>query len=173
MSFTALGDSKAIFSVYIEKSPPFEKAIGSPLPLETHYPLATGDIFAINQTGGNGWRKVFNVYAKLLFALPTTHRSFPDAFDSWQSFRDASLLQENSGTALYFGNADIKENARFGGLHIIAGRTHAKQLEIAGECVWLSESFAVHPDLPVFICPYFDYRQLSNIKIEQLVKLLG
>ena len=54
-------------------------------------------------------------------------------------------------------------------IHLIAGRTHAKQLIQQGlgcQLHWLNEEFAIDPLNKVLVTPYFDYRQLSNEKIE-------
>ncbi|MFD2180377.1 DUF6942 family protein [Veronia pacifica] len=171
--FTAIGDPSATLNVYVEKAPPFEAAMATSLPINAVYPLSSGDIEIINQTGGNGWRKVFNVYAKVLFALPESHPLRPSAFTRWQDFRDDRLLQKSSDTALFFGEVDIPQRAEQGGLHIIAGRIHCKNLGLAGQFVWLNEAFAVHKNLPVYVCPYFDYRQLSNARINTLVTLIS
>ena len=37
---------------------------------------------------------------------------------------------------------------------------------------WLDNDFAINPDIGLIVCPYFDYRQLSNIKIESLAELM-
>ena len=38
--------------------------------------------------------------------------------------------------------------------------------------VWIDEEFALDKSQNLVVCPYFDYRQLSNVKIEKLVSLL-
>lgn len=169
MNNTGLGTTNAIFNVYVERTPPLEY----PLEPGEMRPVVNGEINAINQAGGNGWRKVFNVYAKLVDALPAPLKPASGNYQTWQSFRDQELLQAQGKTALCFGDADIVSNAATGGIHIVAGRTHAGKQGLSGQCRWLSESFAVHPTLPIFICPYFDYRQLSNAKIDVLVNLIS
>ena len=60
-------------------------------------------------------------------------------------------------------------------IHLIAGRTHAKQLIQQGlgcQLHWLNEEFAIDPSSKVLVTPYFDYRQLSNEKIEFSATLL-
>ncbi|WP_281544366.1 hypothetical protein [Grimontia sp. SpTr1] len=172
MSHYAFGDSSASLHVYVEKSPPCEELWGE-APESGHVKaLQEGDIKSLGNIGGNGWRKVFNVYAKLLFTFPESSPFKPSSFSSWQDFRDQALLQSQSGTSLLFGDWDVEENARQGGIHIIAGRTHALKLGLSEQCVWLDNEFAKHTTLPIFICPYFDYRQLSNVKIERLVGLI-
>ncbi|OEE67653.1 hypothetical protein A1OO_18095 [Enterovibrio norvegicus FF-33] len=169
----SLGSGNPSINVYVEKAPPLH-ALWGEMPLTgSHTPLINGDINAIGQAGGNGWRKVFNVYAKLLFALPEDSTLRPLGFSTWQRFRDEALLQQASNAALYFGRHDLLTLADSGGIHIIAGKTHAQKLGIAEQCVWLDKDFARHPTLPIVICPYFDYRQLSNQKIDVLTKLMA
>jgi len=136
--------------------------------------LTRGEITAIGQTCGNGWRKVFNVYAKLLFALPKEHFDFSLLGGSWQQYRDNSLLQANSQTALLFSPPYL--GADNNTLHIICGRTYAKEMInnglLAAQLIWLDEEFAIDKQKKVIVCPYFDYRQLSNSKIERLATML-
>ncbi|WP_407330490.1 DUF6942 family protein [Enterovibrio sp. 27052020O] len=168
----SLGPSNPSINVYVEKAPPLHDLWGE-MPLEgSRAPLNSGDITAIGQVGGNGWRKVFNVYAKLVFALPEHSTFRPHGFAAWQTYRDDELLQATSNGALLFGRHDVNALAARHGIHIIAGKNHAQKLGIAEQCVWLDNDFARHPTLPIIICPYFDYRQLSNQKIEVLVRLI-
>jgi hypothetical protein len=37
---------------------------------------------------------------------------------------------------------------------------------------WLDKDFAVNRAQNIIVCPYFDYRQLSNIKIQSLAELI-
>jgi hypothetical protein len=138
-------------------------------------PLTSDEINAINQACGNGWRKVFNVYAKLLYALDKKKFSYSEFAPTWQEYRDSFLLQPTSQTALLFSPPLIstaEEN-----LHIICGKTYAKHLLSTGELVanfvWLDDEFAIDESKNLVVCPYFDYRQLSNIKIEKLAGLLA
>jgi hypothetical protein len=43
---------------------------------------------------------------------------------------------------------------------------------LACQLHWLNEEFAIDPLNKVLVTPYFDYRQLSNEKIEFSVQLL-
>ncbi len=164
------GDSKFTVAVYIEKRPPM-------VPWQTLnflHAMQAGEINSINQACGNGWRKVFNVYAKVLFALPSEHFKFAKQACDWQTFRDDLLLQTNSRTALLFSPPLLDEGNQ---LHIIAGRTHAKKLIQSGllnsPLTWLDDEFAISKSDKVIVCPYFDYRQLSNIKIARLSQLVA
>ncbi|MBU1310055.1 MAG: hypothetical protein KKE30_11045 [Gammaproteobacteria bacterium] len=163
------GDAGAQFNVYIANRPPMTEYAS----LQTVQPLDGGEIEAINRACGNGWRKVFNVYAKLLFALDKTQFGFSQQATSWQQFRDRYLLQRHSNTALRFNAPqldDIESN-----VHIIAGRTHAKTLLEAGlpaQLHWLNNEFAVDKYNQLLVCPYFDYRQLNNEKLVFLARLI-
>ena len=166
-----LGDDSFRVAVYVAKAPPmpyFEI-------LEQLEPVVSGQINSINQHCGNGWRKVFNVYAKVLFALPSEHYSFAKQAVSWQAYRDELLLQQHSGTALLFSTPVLTESKNQ--LHIIAGRTHAKNLiqqgKLNAQFDWLDDEFAIDKSQNIIVCPYFDYRQLSNIKIARLSELVA
>ncbi|MBY6105612.1 hypothetical protein KUW19_03795 [Ferrimonas balearica] len=132
-------------------------------------PLLDGDIARISQAGGNGWRKLFSVYAKLVWALPD--RPFAARpWSRWQDFRDGALLQPDSDTALLFSDPQpIPE-----GLQILMGKSFG--LAATGRAgiplCWLDAHFAVSPDKRTIVCPYFDYRQLTNARIDTLVTLM-
>lgn len=136
--------------------------------------LTSSEIGAINTACGNGWRKVFNVYAKLLYALDRKNFNYSTFATTWQKYRDCFLLQHNSQTALLFSPPHTSTNCN--ALHIICGKTYAKHLLATGQLVanfvWLDDEFAIDRSRNLIVCPYFDYRQLSNIKIEKLACLL-
>lgn len=169
--FLGLGDNSFSVAVYVAKAPPmpyFET-------LAQLDPVVSGQINSISQHCGNGWRKVFNVYAKVLFAMPSEYYSFAKQAASWQTYRDELLLQKHSGTALLFSAPVLTEHKNQ--LHIIAGRTHAKNLLQQGtlnaQFEWLDDEFAIDRAHYIIVCPYFDYRQLSNIKIARLSELVA
>jgi len=171
------GDKCCSIAVYIGNQPPMDEYQH----LDHLTALRTGDIANIVQHCGNGWRKVFNVYAKLLYSLDTTLFSFKTLAPTWQEYRDNFLLQANSNTALLF-NAPIlsgSDQAAYSHekiIHIIMGRTYAKSLVnanlLAPPLTWLDDEFAINAQAGVIVCPYFDYRQLSNIKILRLAALM-
>ncbi|WP_348731537.1 hypothetical protein [Rheinheimera texasensis] len=176
-----LGDSEARLRLYVAKAPPMAEFAG----LNTCLALLPGQIDQIYQHCGNGWRKVFNVYAKLVWALPAPWQPDLQGAQSWQQWRDRVLLQAGSGTALLFGANGFDQDwfgadADIQTLHIIAGRQHARDLlaqgllpeTLTGGLVWLDEEFAVAKKLRLLVCPYLDYRQLSDIKIARLVQLV-
>ena len=169
MTAIGLGCDNFDFAVYIANQPNMVEY--QSLDLVTG--LAQGEIYAIGQACGNGWRKVFNVYAKLLYALDVKHFDYATKAPSWQAYRDKFLLQSGSKTALLFTPPNLQRDNT---LHIICGRTHANELinsgQLNSQLVWLNEEFAVDESNKLVVCPYFDYRQLSNIKIERLAGLL-
>jgi len=165
-----LGDPDARFCVYVANRPPMLEYQA----LAQIQPLCRGEIALINQACGNGWRKVFNVYAKLLFALPQTPLfTFHQHAASWQDYRDSRLLQNGSDTALLFSAPQLEPVTDR--IHIIAGRTFAKALleqGLAAQLQWLNAEFAIDKRQRLLVCPYFDYRQLNNEKIDYLVGLI-
>jgi len=136
--------------------------------------MTAQEITQIGIACGNGWRKVFNVYSKLLYALDPALFPFTHCASTWQHYRDNFLLQQGSGTALLFSPPLLVSKSQT--IHIITGKTYAKALINSGalmtSLVWLDESFAIDVSQRVIVCPYFDYRQLSNQKIEYLASLI-
>ncbi len=170
MALVGLGDNAANFRVYIDKRPPcFDFA-----QLAGVRPAGAGELFQIGQLCGNGWRKVFNVYAKLVYALAPPGLVDTNLLPNWQSWRDHCLLRAGSNTLLTFtpwqpGNQQLAgQNA----VHLIMGRTYAKQIELPATLQWLNDEFAICAQSRLVVCPYFDYRQLSNQKIVYLIQLL-
>ncbi|WP_394176420.1 DUF6942 family protein [Thalassotalea litorea] len=167
-----LGQRGAQFQVYIANKPDYQD-----VPELAHIrALEKGDIAAIGQACGNGWRKVFNVYAKLVYALAGMNHTLPnfvaltDNFPSWQAYREQQLLQSHSQTSLLFSKPDFDHFQNLT-IRIVMGRTYAKTLAIPN-LVWLNEEFAISESQNLIVCPYFDYRQLSNIKIIYLCDLI-
>lgn len=162
-----LGDTHATFNVYIANQPNMPQFSS----LDRVRALSCEDIQAIGQACGNGWRKVFNVYAKLVYALGEVS----GRYSCWQAYRDELLLQPGSGTSLLFSPPDVIDSADAtpdSGLHIVMGRTYAKALLADTALEWLDSEFAINRSLGLIVCPYFDYRQLSNVKIIRLVELI-
>lgn len=162
-----LGDDKATITYYIRNRPP----LATYQELSYVLPLKNAEIAHICLETGNHWRKIFNVYAKLLFELA------PENFTTWQHLRDNKLLQKDSCHCLLFSAFKLPENDEItdeqtNKLHIILGKGYAEELGLSEKCTWVSEDFAINERLGVIICPYFDYRQLSNRKITQLVGLI-
>ena len=175
-----LGCPNYSIAVYIANTPPHQSYSS----LNSLVPLSSGEIRAIGEDCGNGWRKVFNVYAKLLFQLNAIRPIATTSFAAWQDYRDRELLQLDSKTALIFSpplqvsdtaNKTVAHNTK-SILHIICGKGYAQELISDGylstNLKWFDSEFAVDNRNNLFVCPYFDYRQLSNVKIERLIKLI-
>lgn len=157
----------AQFKVYLANQPNFEDLTA----LSNVKALSIGEIYAIGQTCGNGWRKVFNVYAKLVFALNMPSLVSLNDAESWQDYRDKHLLQVDSNTSLLFSAPDLSKDTGQC-MHIVMGRTYAKSLDLPYVLTWLDNEFAIDKSNNLVVCPYFDYRQLSNLKIIRLVELI-
>jgi hypothetical protein len=153
-----LGDENARFNVYIENRPPLDEYEQ----LWCIKALEQGDIANIAQQTGNHWRKIFNVYAKLVFALDAKKNS------SWQSYRDDFLLSKKSEQALLFSRPDFQKQ----GIHIITGRTYAQSLQLDAQLISIDADFQMDIKKRLLVVPYFDYRQLSNEKLMRLVGLI-
>ena len=170
MKYIGFGDNDFNFAVYIANKPNMLEYHN----LSTVLPLVDGEINAINQSCGNGWRKVFNVYAKLLYALDKEYFYFSKQAPTWQDYRDQYLLKARSKTALLFSAPRLDPSNEI--VHIICGKGHAKALisngNLNANLVWLDEEFAIDSQNKLIVCPYLDYSQLSNIKIERLAELL-
>jgi hypothetical protein len=170
MTNIGFGDSNFNFAVYIANKPTMREYQN----LDDVTALVQGEINVINQACGNGWRKVFNVYAKLLYALDKESFDYSGKASTWQNYRDKFLLQTQSKTALLFSAPQLTSNKEV--VHIICGKGHGKALlkngKVVANLVWLDDEFAIDSDNKLIVCPYFDYRQLSNIKIERLAGLL-
>jgi len=159
-NLVGLGSEHANLYFYIKNRPP----TASYQELSSLKKVTIGEIAHIGNETGNHWRKIFNVYAKLMFELA------PDKFTSWQSLRDEQLLQETKH-CLLFSKPQLS-NAQSNKVHIILGKGYAEQLGLVKECHWLNNDFAINQEQQMIISPYFDYRQLSNIKITQLSRLI-
>ena len=157
-----LGAKEHSFSVYIENRPMFEPYQS----LQKIKPLIEGEISAIVNGTSNHWRKIFNVYAKLVFTCANFF-ALPE-FSTWQQLRDEYLLQKQSRFALLFSAPDIKSK----GIKIVTGHTYAKSLNLDVAFEKVGSDFLVSKQYKLIVCPYFDYRQLSNIKIQQLAVII-
>ncbi|MGJ8680829.1 DUF6942 family protein [Paraglaciecola sp.] len=168
-----LGDPLAKFKVYIANQPNFKSYSET----RSVTPLSLGEIYAIGKSCGNGWRKVFNVYAKLVFAIANKQMVDTAKAKTWQEFRDKNLLQVGSNTALLFSSPLLTDSlddptSSSSHIHIVMGKTYATSLNLFKPANQLDNEFAIDRVNNVIVCPYFDYRQLSNIKIIRLVELI-
>lgn len=153
-----LGDKRHQLALYIGNRPPLPEYES----LESLRPLSAGELTSIVERTGNHWRKIFNLYAKLVYELGE------NSLESWQAYRDSTLLTNGSGVALLFSPPRFDSVDR---VHVISGRAYASRLGADAE--WLDSDFAVDRDRKLVIAPYFDYRQLSNRKLAQLVCIIN
>ena len=163
-----LGDIKSPWlNVYIANRPPLDEYVY----LDELVPLKLGVIAYIAQETGNHWRKIFNVYSKLIFSYYEYNKKTLKS-DTWQQFRDKELLQQESGLRLLFSAPNLQGK----GIHLIMGKQYATDLGYQPNdhegMIQLDGDFSVWPDKNVIVCPYFDYRQLSNAKISKLIEII-
>ncbi len=158
-----LGDPQATLRVYLANRPSLEPFA---YPGDV-MPLADGDIAQINSHEGNHWRKVFNVLAKFLYELKFNGT---EDFSRWQDYRDTLMLQPGSQVALCYG---VPRYEAPGSQIILMGKQFAEECGFfkTNGAKWLDSRFAIN-DAGVIVCPYFDYRQLSDERIRYLVSLL-
>lgn len=157
-----IGDKQYRFAVYIGNRPPLDKY----LKRSTLVPAKPGEIATIASETGNHWRKIFNLYAKLGYMLDTQN------YVSWQAYRDDYLLSDNSGQALLFDKHIVIEEK--GIICLICGKSHAEVLLQDNPVVRMGmqkadDDFSINTQTRTIITPYFDYRQLSNVKLQTLV----
>ncbi|OUS31770.1 hypothetical protein A9Q99_02925 [Gammaproteobacteria bacterium 45_16_T64] len=147
-------------AVYIANRPPLESYVSR----EKLVPATVGELAHIGKEVGNHWRKIINIYGKLGFMLAT------EGFSTWQEYRDHFLLTGGAKQALLFNEciaSDIE-----GCLHIVMGKAHSLKLLGDDELIWVDSDFAISRERRIIVTPYFDYRQLSNMKLEKLVGIL-
>ncbi len=180
-----LGVSQAPLAIYIANRP-----------VNDHYPtlnhlqsLAAGELSHIVANNTNHWRKVFNVYAKVLWQLKW-HQKRPagdhlksrctqttttvNPAKSWQEYRDTQLLQAHSHEALLFSAPHFGPSTQLPSqpqIKIIAGKTYAAALSLP-PLTWIDTYLAVNTEAHLVVSPYLDYRQLSNERIETLAAII-
>ncbi|WP_020407915.1 DUF6942 family protein [Hahella ganghwensis] len=95
---------------------------------------------------------------------------------SWQEYRDHFLLQAGSRQALLFSEpvssaSEITNQA----CRVVMGKQYAQSLGVANwfdDWNMIDEAFSISRRGRMILCPYFDYRQLSNDKLDHLVRLV-
>ncbi|MBU3070390.1 hypothetical protein KOI40_11185 [Aestuariicella sp. G3-2] len=168
LSQAGFGSEDAELAIYLANRPPLDD-----YPLLDHVkPLLPGELAHIVANTSNHWRKVFNVYAKFLQALAWDEA---DEAGTWQKYRDKGLLQSGCREALLFSSPVFTQELSTEGcqskISIVAGKTYAAQLALP-TLTWLDAYFAINRDYKVIVCPYLDYRQLSNERIDRLAGLV-
>lgn len=128
--------------------------------------LKTGEAAEVIKQTSNHWRKVFSIMAKISFAL------FNTECETWQEYRDTKLLTSEGFEALNY--QPYSNNTKHDYFSIVAGFTYAEtQLNldnfypVDGDIKILFK-----PDETVAVTPYFDWRQLTNEKLDKLITLM-
>ncbi|WP_250656318.1 DUF6942 family protein [Alkalimarinus coralli] len=127
--------------------------------------LKPGDISYIVDRTGNHWRKIFNIFAKLMFQLDDG----PVA--TWQAYRDQQLLQKGCGHTLIFPPIDHLP-CSVNTACIVSGKSYAEQFGLLERAAPLGEGFYIDISRKTIVTPYFDYRQLSNRKLDMLISII-
>lgn len=160
-----IGDLDCDFVVYIGNRPPMDEYIER----QELIPAIKGELARIGCEAGNHWRKIINIYAKLGYMLNT------EGFSSWQAYREGYLLTKGSRQALLFD--EQIEPAKSGVVRLICGKAHAAKLLVDNvteiSVRWVDADFAIDPSRQLIVTPYFDYRQLSNAKLEKLASIIN
>lgn len=152
-----LGEKEAKIAVFIGNRPPlFEYQ-----QLQDIRPLRPGELAQLVEHCGNHWRKILNCYAKLVFSLNN------ESFKCWQDYRDVKLLQAESQVQLRF-DRELTST----GVNVICGRSHAESFDLPNNLYWTDAGFAIDAENRLIVSPYFDYRQLSNVKLAYLCRLI-
>ncbi|HEY7772873.1 MAG TPA: hypothetical protein VIC26_06815 [Marinagarivorans sp.] len=163
--WVGFGPTHFQLAIYIANRP-----VNPPYPVLNHLQaLGTGELQHIVANNSNHWRKVFNVYAKLIWQLDHVNlKGTPlKGVSTWQAYRDQHLLQAHSREALLFS----PPNWRDAQVKVITGKTYAASLPLP-PLVWLDAHFAINHKHRIIVSPYLDYRQLSNARIDKLVELI-
>ncbi len=170
-----IGDLDCDFVVYIGNRPPMDEYIER----QELIPAIKGELASIGRETGNHWRKIINIYAKL------GHMLNAEGFSSWQAYRESYLLTKGSRQALLFDDSIYPdtggEPTKSEAVRLICGKTHAAMLlanNVVGDVAetsmqWVDADFAIDPSRRLIITPYFDYRQLSNAKLETLASIIN
>lgn len=158
-----LGDTAAGLIVYAPHRPPLEPYLSQ----NRIQPLAEGELADLISATGNHWRKIFNLYAKLL------HRLDPQE-SSWQSCREQRLLQAGCGCALLFSAPPSPFASSSDSWQLVMGKAYAEscQLDQVEDLVTF-ENFRWSPSRRLILTPYFDYRALSNARLDDLYRLIA
>ncbi|WP_051207082.1 DUF6942 family protein [Saccharospirillum impatiens] len=156
-----LGDRSPLLVVYAPHRPPRCE----PDQPEPYSPVTDGELQQLVQAGGNHWRKILNLYAKLLHGLTPLE-------SDWQTCRDQRLLRSGSACALLFEQSHTPEP---GQLCLVMGQTFGRTEGwlTSGQTLPAEQPFIQHPKQAVIVTPYFDYRQLSNARLASLVELIS
>ena len=90
----------------------------------------------------------------------------------WPSRLDHDLHCEDQDKGHNEEKGDTQARSMVKPLHIVMGKSFSERILKGTALEWLDSDFAINRQRRIIVCPYFDYRQLSNIKIERLVELI-
>lgn len=161
MQSIGIGELSASLVVCIANRPPLEQFKY----LDSIRPVIRGELLQVGKLTGNHWKKIFNCFAKLAFELD------PQGEISWQQLRDKQLLTDSGSQLLLFSRPVFFDDPEK--VIIISGKTYFSQLELGISVDWIDSYFAINREKRLIVSPYFDYRQLSNSRIQQLVSLIN
>ena len=151
-----IGEATAVLNVCINNVPEWPSQTFP----ENTTTLSGNELSQLIAVNSNHWRKIFNVYAKLLHAIN------PKNTDDWRQVRDHRLLQAGNQHALTLGTPRLEQPLK--SLTLIAGKQFAENLGL------LTNAQEIHPGIyrpsinNCLVVPYFDYRALSDKKIAWL-----
>jgi len=151
-------------------------------------PVSAGELEVLVREMGNHWRKIINIAAKigarlqpeLAEAVGDIARTPPG--QTWQDYRDQSLCQAGSVVALLFSSPLGSEKyhhrqpklvtAKPQEVRVMSGHQYCLQCFPALDFEVIDQDFKLSRLANVIDSPYFDYRQLSNRKLEKLIVLI-
>ena len=155
-----IGDKAFELAVFIGSRQPLDKYMA----LNTLQPVEEGSLADMVVLTGNHWRKIINIYAKLGFGLNSA------GYSSWQNYRDSYLLTKHSKQALLFDGYPTTRERKC--INIICGKTYAATLLKGSVLSHYDDDFSINVENRIIVTPYFDYRQLSNLKLDKLIGLV-
>ncbi|WOT03898.1 DUF6942 family protein [Shewanella youngdeokensis] len=151
---TILGPEQTVTSIYLPTSP----IKGD----QWHYNNIDA-VQSLIDLNGNHWRKILTIAAKLSVTG-----------QNWRQYRDANLLKQHE--AIITAAVSLQPNST---THIICGHESALALGLQ----WNSANYKPliagdnkllkHHQLPIYLCPYLDYRQFPNHHINIVRQALG
>lgn len=128
--------------------------------------LAIGEAKSVIENTSNHWRKVFSIMAKISFAL------FDTGCESWQQYRDTKLLTAEGFEAISYLPYQSGEHSS---LAIVAGFQYASEQLADSQLVAHHKYNKLKRVIaePCFVTPYFDWRQLNNELLAQLINMMA
>lgn len=158
-------------NLHLGKRPPLEGYLQQ----GNFRPVEDTELLEIGRLTGNHWRKIINCYAKLAYELEAQLAcGEAQRFKRWQDYRDFGFLREHSRYRLGFSAPILSTGPSTATVTLLSGRAYGQLWTQEQGIVleWLNSDFAINRQYKLLVTPYFDYRQLSNVKITELVALI-